>query len=315
MEAKTKREPKISLIVESDSVHLYDDITFEDCLRALVRLDYPQEKIQYILIDGGKISDFSKIVHHVIPAAEIFRLPGGNKFQQKNLGIERATGEIIAFIDGDCAPPENWLRIIVDELMDAPQAVAGVQGMTRLTRKPLSRELSALFYGPRTNHDSGYTERLVTDNCAFRKEILQRFRFERDHFSTVSDTLLLLRLKKAGYKMRFCERLVMMHSFPGWNRDGLGWFFGRAFGVGYYMVQGRRVESALRGSSLIRPFGIGWPLLSAGKTILDFKQLWQNRTRLQSSFLAALPLAAVYEAVLFCGGCAAIFNLKPPRWS
>ena len=308
-------DPKVSLVIETDSIHAYDDITFKDCLLALMNLDYPKQKIQYVIIDGGKVPNIRELVDQIIPDAQIFPLPGANKFQQKNLGIDRASGEIIAFIDGDCAPPSNWLRVVVKHLGQAPADIAGIQGMTVLTKKPLSREVSALFYGARTNHQTGYTERLVTDNCAFTREVLQRFRFEQDHFSTVSDTLLMVRLRNAGYKMIFSEELVMHHSFPGWTRDGLGWFFGRAFGVGYYMVQGRRLEKVLRGSSLIRIFGIGWPVLSAGKILLDIKQLWQNRSRLQSSFLAALPLLTVYEIVLFCGGCAAVFHRQPPRWS
>ncbi len=54
------------------------------------------------------------------------------------------------------------------------------------------------------------------------------------------------------------------------------------------MIVGRRLERELRGSSLIRPMGIGWPLLSAAKTILDLKQLWQNRFRLAAQ-LSEIP--------------------------
>jgi len=129
-------------------------------------------------------------------------------------------------------------------------------------------------------------------------------------------TPALRRLERAGYRMLVCEGLRMAHSFPGLaTRNGLRWFFGRAYGVGYYMVKMRQIESDLRGSALVRGAGLGWPLLALGKCVLDLRQIWENRSRLNARFTAALPLAALYEMTLFAGGLAALLRVPPPRWS
>ena len=306
----------VSVVIETDSVHDYDDITLPECVEAIARQTYPRNLIEVVAVDGGKAPALRELVTAAFPGARLLALPGGSKFEQKNLGARAATGEIVAFVDCDCAPPPDWLATIVRELAPAPPDVAGVQGITVLSDGWLAAEVSALFYGPRRRRDGPWADRLVTDNCAFRRDVFRRFAFEHATFATVVDTLLLRRLERAGYRMLVCEGLRMAHSFPGLaTRDGLRWFFGRAYGVGYYMVKMRQIESDLRGSALLRGAGLGWPLLALGKCVLDLRQIWENRRRLNARFTAALPLAALYEITLFAGGLAALLRVPPPRWS
>ncbi len=305
----------VSVVLETDSIHPYDDIKITDCLEALARQTYPRELTELIVVDGGKLERLDEMVKSVFPSAVILKLPGGAKFEMKNLGMNAATRDIVAFVDADCAPPPEWLSVVVGTLAEAPPDVAGVQGVTVLTKRFLAREISALFYGVRTDGSGHYATRLVTDNCAFRREITRRFSFEHASFSTVVDTLFLRRLTRAGYRLLFCEDLRMAHSFPGLGWDGVRWFFARAYGVGYYMVKGRQAEPDLRGSRFVRWGIIGWPPLALGKFILDLRQVRQNRRRLNARLLVAFPVAVLYETALFAGGVAALLRLSPPRWS
>jgi glycosyltransferase involved in cell wall biosynthesis len=305
---------RVSVLIETDSVHDYDDITITDCLAAVARQSYPRERIEVIAVDGGKVPSFEALVRRTFPDATVLALPGATKFEQKNLAMSVATGDILAFLEADCAPPPDWLAIIERELGAAPPDVAGVQGITVLTGGGLTRELSALFYGARQHRD-GRAARLVTDNCALRRDVARQFKFEHAEFSTVVDTLFLRRLERAGYRVVLAEDLRMSHSFPGGLRDRLGWFFKRAYGVGYYMVKARRLEPDLRGSALVRGAGLGWPVLALGKCLVDLRQVWENRRRLGARFGRALPLALVYETTLFVGGLAALLRRPPPRWS
>jgi glycosyltransferase involved in cell wall biosynthesis len=305
----------VSVVIETDSVHDYDDITIDDCLAAVAGQTYPPALVEVVVVDGGKVPALGALVRRTFPDALVLSLAGGTKFEQKNLGMDAATGKIVAFLDGDCAPPPTWLATIVEGLAAAPPDVAGLQGITVLSDGFLSRELSALFYGPRRNRDGLLATRLVTDNCAFRTAVLRRFRFEHAEFSTVVDTLFLRRLERAGYRVLVSEELRMAHSFPGATRAGLVWFFARAFGVGYYMVKARQLEPDLRGSALVRWGGLGWPLLALGKCVVDVRQVWENRRRVGARFALAMPATAVYELTLFLGGLAALLRIPPPRWS
>ena len=304
----------VSIVLETDSVNVYDDITFTDCLAALARQSYPRELLELIVVDGGKVPALEEAVARVFPSAVVLDLPDGTKFEQKNVGMRAAKGEIVVFVDADCALAPEWLAIAVRELSQADAEVIGVQGITCLTNGFLSREISAFFYGTRSRRGDGRSGRLMTDNLALRRDPLQRFGFEHAEFSTVVDTLLLRRLTDAGYRILLCEDLRVFHSYPsGW--EGVKWFLARAYGVGYYMVRGRQLEPALSGSALVRWGGLGWPFLAAGKCAVDLGQVMANRRALGARRLAVLPVLVVYEITLFIGGIGALLRLSAPRWA
>jgi glycosyltransferase involved in cell wall biosynthesis len=305
---------RVSVVVETDSVGEVG-VTFEDCVAALAAQTYPRELIEVIVAEGGKIPQADSVVRRAFPDAIVLRLPGGSKFQLKNLGMDHATGDITAFVDGDCAPAPDWLSRIVELLGSAPAEVAGVQGVTILSPGFLAAELSALLYGIRTDANGAYSTRLVTDNCAFRRAAVQGLRFEHAEYSTVSDTLFFRRLTRAGLRMLVCDGMRMNHSFPGLSWDGIIWFLHRAYGTGYYMVETRRQEPELRGAALVRWGGIGWPVLSAGKVLVDLRQVFRNRRRLNLRLWRVLPALATFEISLFVGGMAAVLRRPFPRWS
>jgi len=306
--------PTVSIVLETDSVHPSDTLTIADCLAALARQDYPAERIELIVVDGGKVPALAALVGSRFPSARILAGSGATKFEQKNLGAKAARDEIIAFVDADCAAAPDWVSTVVQQLAAAPPDVAGVQGVTELTRGFLSREVSALLYGIRTT-GHGDAGRLVTDNLAVRREVFRRFSFEHASFGTVVDSLLLQRLRQAGYRVLLCDRLRMVHGYPNHWRVGLPWFFLRAWAVGYFMVRTRQLEPEFRGSALVRIAGLGWPLVVGAKLVRDLAQVWQHRRRVGARFGTALPLALAFEATLFLGGLAALLKLPAPRIS
>src|SRR5262249_42610164 len=129
-----KESVKVSLVIETDSVHPYDDIQFEDCLKAIANQSYPRTNCEFLIIDGGKIETLREVAKSILPEAKILNLPSSTKYQQKNFGIRHATGDVVGFVDADCAPPIDWIERIVNTLKSAPPEVAGIQGITQLTK-------------------------------------------------------------------------------------------------------------------------------------------------------------------------------------
>ena len=168
----------VTVVLETDSVHASDDISIIDCLEALARQDYPRERIDVIAVDGGKVPGLEGLVRARFPSAAILECPGGTKFEQKNLGMKAARGDIIALLDADCAAAFDWISTIERELRAAPAEVAGIQGVTELSPGFLSREVTALLYGMRSGPRDRTAARLVTDNVAFRRDVMRGFAFE-----------------------------------------------------------------------------------------------------------------------------------------
>src|SRR5512144_3271408 len=198
---------RVSVVLETDSVHPTDDVSIADCIASLVRQDYRRALCEVIAVDGGKVPGFRALLTRTFPSATVLPCPGGTKFEQKNVGMKAASGDIVALLDGDCAAPPDWISTIVRALEAAPPDVVGVQGVTELSPGALSREVSAVLYGMRGHTDA---RRLLTDNLAFRRETIRAFGFEHPAFSTVVDSLLLTRLRRAGFRVALCEELRML---------------------------------------------------------------------------------------------------------
>jgi mycofactocin glycosyltransferase len=82
-----------------------------ECLNSLAGLDYPQDKLEVIVVEDGPSNntpDLSvfKITHIKL---EESRGPGA----ARNAGAIQARGEILAFLDSDCIADKNWLNEIV----------------------------------------------------------------------------------------------------------------------------------------------------------------------------------------------------------
>jgi len=88
------------------------------CLESLEQLDYPAERIQIIVVnDGTKIRE------------DIFQNSRGFQFEfidsvtrvgaskARNLGIRRAVGEILVFIDDDVVVHPKWLGNLIGCLL------------------------------------------------------------------------------------------------------------------------------------------------------------------------------------------------------
>src|SRR5688572_14172343 len=168
----------VSVVLETDSVHASDTVSIVECLDALTRQDYPREHMDVIAVDGGKVPGLAGLVRARFPSATLLECPGGTKFEQKNLGMKAARGDIIALLDADCAAAVDWVSTIARELQAASPDVAGIQGITELSPGFLSREVTALLYGMRSGPRDRTAARLVTDNVAFRRDVIRRFAFE-----------------------------------------------------------------------------------------------------------------------------------------
>ena len=82
----------------------------------------------------------------------------------RNLGIQHATGEIVAMTDSDTLPDARWLTKLCEALDAAPDAV-GVEGMVYAENEG---EFDPLGEGP-TNKAGGV---FLTCNCAYRRSAL-----------------------------------------------------------------------------------------------------------------------------------------------
>src|SRR3989344_5311201 len=84
--------------------------TLRECLSSIVNQDYPKKDYEVLLIDGGS-TDSTLEIARSFKSLKILNNPLRVEEKARILGIKKAKGEIIAFIDADNVLPEkNWIQ-------------------------------------------------------------------------------------------------------------------------------------------------------------------------------------------------------------
>lgn len=110
---KKKSWPKISIVMpiynEEDKI--------ENCLKSIRRQNYPQNKIEIVFVDDDSTDNSVKISKKY--KIKLVRNGKHDYDIGKSLGIKKASGEYIMFLDGDnILPHKNWVKNMISPLLE-----------------------------------------------------------------------------------------------------------------------------------------------------------------------------------------------------
>lgn len=216
--------PSISVVipVKNDADHL------RRCLASLVpQLD---EADELVIVDNGS-SDDSGAVARAAGAVVVFVLGGGIP-AASSAGYDAATKTLIARLDADCVPSNDWLETIRTEFSERPETVA-ITGFAHFTdgpsllRLPLSLAYLGAYYlslFPALAHVP-----LFGSNCSFRRDAWVAVRDEVHRGDErVHDDMDLSFHLRSDHAIRFSRRLSMGVSMrPLFNPFAFAVRFGR----------------------------------------------------------------------------------------
>src|SRR5450759_2528287 len=84
------------------------------CLRAFDDVDWPRERLELIVIDNDSGDGSVEQIRAAVPAAVGVDAGANTGFAGGcNLGVARATGEFVAFINNDARPHPQWVSAAV----------------------------------------------------------------------------------------------------------------------------------------------------------------------------------------------------------
>jgi cellulose synthase/poly-beta-1,6-N-acetylglucosamine synthase-like glycosyltransferase len=128
---KEQKLPDVSVIVAARN----EEENILRCLKSLDKLDYPEDKLQIILVDDRSTDKTGNIIENfiidkpkftkIVTRKEIGRLKG--KTNALANALEVATGDIILTSDADCVMVSSWIKTTVSYYEDS---VAMVNGYT-----------------------------------------------------------------------------------------------------------------------------------------------------------------------------------------
>ena len=199
--------------------------TIRKCLEGLSKIEY--NKYEVLIIDDGSTDTVMETVNQ-FPFRSISTKPIGLS-RARNLGMEKAKGDIVAYIDDDAYPDPHWLSYLAEAFASTDYAAIG--GPNLLPQR------SNLLCECVNNTPGTATHVLITDieaehipgcNMAFRKEYLASIDGFDAQFRTAGDDVdICWRIQQAGWKIGFCAAAVVWHerrgSFRGFLKQQFGY--------------------------------------------------------------------------------------------
>jgi len=161
--------PSVSVIIPV----LNGERTIRDCLVSLLKMEYPPERREILVVDNGSTDRTAEIIkgHPVRYLCEKRQGAGA----ARNTGIEASSGEILAFTDADCVVSTGWASELVRGFEDG--GVGGVEGeivdyppVTPAEQFVASRR----SFSYQSRLASPFYPYVLTANVAFRRQVFER---------------------------------------------------------------------------------------------------------------------------------------------
>ncbi len=188
------------------------------CLDALVRQNYPKNKLQIIVIDDDSTdntADQARSFFEKYPFIQLISLdpcPPGVSPKKRALqaGIEQADGKIILTTDADCQAPPKWIKKMISYFEEDVGMVAGYVGFEKNREGSLFSKIQALEFLGITSAGLGSInmgDPIIANgaNLGFRRTtFFEAGGYEgNNHISSGDDDLLMQNIdKKTAWKIR-----------------------------------------------------------------------------------------------------------------
>lgn len=202
------------------------------CLNALASQTIPSDQYEIIVVNDGSKDDTRKV-------AEGFNVTLLSQENQgpaaaRNHGVKVAQGDIVLFIDADCASAPNWIEVMTKPFSDP--AIVGVKGTYKTTQKALIARFVQIEYEEKYERMKKYPyiDFIDTYSAGFRKNVFQKYGGYNTSFptATVEDQEFSFRLAKDGHKMLFQPEAFVYHL----HQSTLRGYMRRKYWIAYWKV-------------------------------------------------------------------------------
>jgi GT2 family glycosyltransferase len=197
--------PRISVVVCSYN----GERTIGECLEGLRELEY--QNFEVIVVDDGSTDGTAAIArrHGLAPITTDHR----GLSHARNVGIEAATGEIVAFIDDDARPDPHWLTYLAVSFLRTGHVGVGGPNIAPTGDGVVAECVANAPGGPvHVLLSDQEAEHIPGCNMAFRKADLEAIGgFDPQFHQAGDDVDICWRLREAGGTLGFSPAAVVWH--------------------------------------------------------------------------------------------------------
>lgn len=187
-----------------------------NCLSSLVTLNYPRELFEVIVVDDGSRTEQSAVIGTVVRKLDISLVKQKNlgPAAARNVGAKHAKGDFLVFIDDDCYPDVQWLKVLAQQLQKNPQCLIGGRTINALLDNPYAATSQLIFdvvyqhYNANTKH----TLFLGANSMAVSVQLFQSLCGFNINFRTAEDREFCDRWLTQGYSMHYCADAIVYHT-------------------------------------------------------------------------------------------------------
>lgn len=212
-----KKYPKVSIIIP---LYIETDY-FREAVHECLLLDYPNFEILIGIDNKSSFKSYdSKIV--VFKTGKDLTGPG----EKRDIGIMKAKGKLVAFLDDDSYPERDWLKQIVKIMNKIKASAVCGPGLTPPADNFSKKITGAILANPLGSGPYYYrfikgSPRFVDDYPAYNLTVAKDALLKIGGFGTKfyggEDTTLCLKLINAGEKIYYHPDIVVYHhrrKFP-----------------------------------------------------------------------------------------------------
>jgi GT2 family glycosyltransferase len=183
--------------------------TLEQCLRSLEAIDYPDCEV--IVVDDGSTDDTRTILGR-FPNVRAIRQPNQGLSVARNVGLQAATGSIIAYTDSDCYADPHWLTHLVYQLEHSGAAAVGGPNLSPEDGRLAACVTASPGQPTHVLESDQVAEHIPGCNMAFRREALEAINgFDPVYRKAGDDVDVCWRLQQAGHFITFAPGAFVWH--------------------------------------------------------------------------------------------------------
>jgi O-antigen biosynthesis protein len=191
-------------------------------------------KMEILLVDNNSSDDSTEWVRENYPGVKLIQNSVNNYCTALNLGMSNAKGDYVAIVNNDTEVHPDWLQGLWDAFQP-DEKIGAVQSKILLSdRRTINsvggEEVESLYF-----MDIGYgkkdvgqydKEREIEYCCGgsvmFRRQCLEAVGlFDEDFIMFFEDVDFSIRVRKAGWKIRYTPRSIIYHKHHGTSSEEL----------------------------------------------------------------------------------------------
>lgn len=211
-----KNWPKVSIVFPNFN----GKKDFQILLSSLKKIDYPQNKIEVIMVDNASTDGSIGLVKKKFPLVKIIQLeknigPGA----ARNKGINQASGEYILSTDNDVKFDKSSLKPLVKFLQSDPKiGVVGGKILEKRTSNLVSCGYSfnrwlAIETGNKNCNQKRESDWVAAAFMLFKKDLIKKVGlFDPKFFFYAEEADYCFRVKKKGLKVFYTPKAIIYHG-------------------------------------------------------------------------------------------------------